>query len=101
MANQEIAVNTGTLASDIAELNGALETARKVLNDMFTQIQELDAMWDGPANDEFNRQFVSDHENAKGMCATVQSLIGCMEYAKEQYNSCENQVNGIVSAINI
>lgn len=101
MANQEIAVNTDTLASDIAELNGALETARKVLNDMFTQIQELDAMWDGPANDEFNRQFANDHENAKGMCATVQSLIECMEYAKEQYNSCENQVNGIVSAINI
>ena len=101
MANQEIAVNTDTLASDIAELNGALDTARKMLSDMFTQIQELDAMWDGPANDEFNRQFANDHENAEEMCKTVQSLIECMEYAKEQYNSCENQVNVIVSAINI
>lgn len=101
MANQEITVNTDTLASDIAELSNTLSTARKMLGDMFTQIQELDAMWDGPANDEFNKQFVNDHENAKGMCATVQSLIECMEYAKEQYNSCENQVNGIVSAINI
>lgn len=100
MANQEIAVNTDTLASDIAELNSVLATARKMLNDMFTQIQELDAMWDGPANDEFNRQFANDYENAKGMCATVQSLIACMGYAKEQYNSCENQVNSIVSAIN-
>lgn len=101
MANQEITVNIDTLASDIAELNNTLSTARKMLGDMFTQIQELDAMWDGPANDEFNKQFVNDHENAKEMCATVQSLIECMEYAKEQYNSCENQVNGIVSAINI
>lgn len=101
MANQEIAVNTGTLASDIAELNSALKTAEKALNDMFTQIQELDAMWDGPANDEFNRQFANDHENARGMCATVQSLIACMEYAREQYDSCENQVNDIVSAISI
>lgn len=48
MANQEIAVNTETLALDIAELNTTLETARKMLGDMFTQIQELDAMWDGP-----------------------------------------------------
>ena len=55
MANQEIAVNTETLALDIAELNTTLETARKMLRDMFTQIQELDAMWDGPANDEFNK----------------------------------------------
>lgn len=101
MANQEITVNTDTLASDIAELSTTLGTARKMLDDMFLQIQELDAMWDGPANEEFNRQFVNDHENAKGMCATIQSLIECMEYAKEQYNSCENQVNSIVSAISI
>lgn len=101
MANQEITINTDTLASDIAELNSALETARRTLGDMFTQIQELDAMWDGPANDEFNKQFANDHENAKGLCATVESLIACMEYAREQYNSCENQVNGIVSAIRI
>lgn len=101
MANQEITINTDTLASDIAELNSALETARRTLSDMFTQIQELDAMWEGPANDEFNKQFANDHENAKGLCATVESLIACMEYAREQYNSCENQVNGIVSAIRI
>lgn len=101
MANQEITINTDTLASDIAELNSALETARRTLSDMFTQIQELDAMWDGSANDEFNKQFANDHENAKGLCATVESLIACMEYAREQYNSCENQVNGIVSAIRI
>ena len=101
MANQEITVNTDTLASDIAELTSRLNMARRMLTDMFAQIQELDAMWDGPANNEFNRQFANDHESAKGLCQTVESLINCMEYAKEQYNSCENQVNGIVSAINI
>ena len=101
MANQEITVNTDTLAYDIAELTSRLNMARRMLTDMFAQIQELDAMWDGPANNEFNRQFANDHENAKGLCQTVESLINCMEYAKEQYNSCENQVNGIVSAINI
>lgn len=101
MANQEITVNTDTLASDIVELNSTLETARRMLNNMFTQIQELDAMWDGPANDEFNRQFANDYENAEGLCITVESLIACMEYAREQYNNCENQVNGIVSAISI
>lgn len=101
MANQEITVNTDTLASDITELTNRLTMARRMLADMFAQIQELDAMWDGPANNEFNRQFANDHENAKGLCQTVESLIACMEYAKEQYNSCENQVNGIVSAIHI
>lgn len=101
MANQEITINTDSLASDISELERTLATARKMLDDMFSQIQELDAMWEGPANEIFNRQFANDYENAKGLCATVQSLAACMQYAKEQYNSCENQVNGIVSAIKI
>lgn len=101
MANQEITINTDSLAADIAELERTLAMARKMLDSMFMQIQELDAMWDGPANETFNRQFVNDYENAKGLCATVQSLAACMQYAREQYNSCENQVNSIVSAINI
>ncbi|MBO5474620.1 MAG: WXG100 family type VII secretion target [Lachnospiraceae bacterium] len=101
MAYQEIAVNTGTLASDIAALNQALAGVRERLDRIFTQIQELDTMWDGPANDKFKEQFAMDYINAKEMCATVQSLSECMQYAKEQYDNCENQVNGIVAAIRI
>ena len=41
MANQEITVNTDTLASDIAELTSRLNMARRMLTDMFAQIQEL------------------------------------------------------------
>lgn len=101
MVSQEIAVNTSTLAGDINELRTALGNARKQLEDMFTQVTELDAMWDGPANEEFKKQFGVDYENSKSLCETVDSLISCMEYAKEQYNLCENEVANIVASISI
>ncbi len=101
MANQEISINTDSLAVDIEELNRTLAMARNMLGSMFTEIQELDTMWDGLANEVFNRQFANDYENARGLCTTVQSLVECMQYAREQYSNCENQVNGIVSAIRI
>lgn len=101
MAVKEIAVDTFTLSGDIQELKGALSAVRSQLSDMFSQITELDAMWDGPANAEFNRQFGIDHENAENMCRTVESLIECMEYARDQYNSCENAVNSKVASIQI
>lgn len=101
MAGKEIAVDTSTLAGDISELRTTLSAARAQLNDMFNQVAELDAMWDGPANEEFKKQFGIDYENAKNLCATVESLLGCMEFARDQYNLCENEVNGIVSAIRI
>lgn len=99
---QEITVDTSMLAGDINELQTTLANAEKQLADMFSQIAELDTMWDGPANEEFNRQFGNDHENTKNLCKTVASLIECMVYAREQYDLCEKkEVNSIVSAITI
>lgn len=101
MASQEITVNTSTLAGDIEALKTTLQTARKQLEDMFTQVAELDTMWDGPSNEAFKTQFHLDYENSKNLCVTVESIIACMEFAKDQYNTCENEVNGIVSSISI
>ena len=101
LASNEITVDTNILAGDIGELETALSNARKQLEDMFMQITELDAMWDGLANEEFKKQFGNDYENSKNLCNIVQSLISCMEFAKEQYNLCENEVNNIVSSIRI
>lgn len=97
----EITVDTVTLSGDIEELQNSLSGIRRQLNEMFEQVAELDAMWDGPANAEFNRQFTNDYENSKELCNTVESIIQCMQYAREQYNLCENEVNGIVASINI
>lgn len=101
MAVKEIAINTSTLANDIDALQNALASARAQLDDMFNQVAELDTMWDGPANEEFNRQFGNDYENAKNLCKTIESIIECMKFARNQYNTCENEVNHIVSAITI
>lgn len=95
----DITVNTATLAGDIDKLKGALSSARAQLKEMFGQVTELDTMWDGPANVEFNRQFGIDYEGAKKMCETVESLLASMEYAKDRYNRCENEVHSVVAAI--
>ena len=101
MAIKEIAVNTSTLTNDIDALQTTLVSARTKLDDMFDQVAELDTMWDGPANEAFNRPFGNDYENAKNLCETIESIIECMKYARDQYNACEMEVNGIVSAITI
>lgn len=98
---QEIAVDTSILTTDIVDLQEALDRVRRQLTDMFTQVEELDAMWDGPANDEFKRQFANDYENSKELCDVVESIIECMQYAKGQYDLCENNINQIINSINI
>jgi uncharacterized protein YukE len=98
---RKIAVDTGTLNRDIVQLRTALSGARLQLDDMFKQIEQLDTMWEGPANAEFNIQFGNDYDNTKSMFDTIDSLIECMEYARDQYNLCENEVDSIVKSIQI
>ncbi len=95
----DITINTATLAGDINELKEALSSARAQLEEMFGQVAELDAMWDGSANREFNRQFGIDYEGAKKVCEAVESLSAHMESARDRYNRCENEVHGVVAAI--
>ncbi len=101
MEIKEITVDTAILAADVNELQEALAIVEDRLKKMFDHVTELDTMWDGPANEEFNRQFADDHENSREMCKTVQSIIDNMQYAREQYDICENEVNSIISAIGV
>ena len=101
MKFNEITIDTALLAGDISSLKEALKAARDKLKDMFEQVAELDAMWDGPANEEFVRQFSVDHENAIEMCNTVDALIQSMEFAQKEYDKCDAEVSDIVGAIAI
>lgn len=101
MAYQEIEINTDSLSKDIDSLNTQLESVKTNLDAMFDNMSELDAMWDGPANTEFMAQFKSDHEFMTEMCNTIAELIACLSFANKEYNSCENQVDSIISAIDI
>lgn len=95
----EITVNTSTLAGDIEELRRALSSARTGIEEMFGQMAELDTMWEGPANQEFRKQFGNDYENARSVCEKVEWMLACMEKARERYDQCEHEVNDVIAAI--
>jgi len=101
MAAQEITVDMTQLASDIGILQETVAALRSQMQEMFDNIVELDAMWEGSANAAFNVQFRSDYENMESMCKTFDSIIECLEYANKEYNSCENAVYDIVAAVSI
>lgn len=99
MANKEIEIETNTLAQDISDLESELEQARKFILDMAEDMEELDNMWDGPANEAFMTQFGQDVQYAGDLCNMVEKLKECMEYAKQQYEICEAEVSSLISSI--
>ena len=99
MANKEIEIETNTLSNDISELTNMVQVARKNIDSMVTDMQQLDAMWDGPANQVLMAQFANDAQYAEEICKMVEKLIECMEYARKQYDTCESEVGSLVSSI--
>ena len=96
-----IEINIGTLANDIGEMQTEVKMLREEMRKAFESITELDAMWNGPANDAFNQAFRSDHEAMEGMCKTIDSLIQYMENARDEYRKCEASVSSEIDSIRI
>ena len=96
-----IEINIGTLATDIGEMQTEIQKLRDEMEKAFTSVGELDAMWTGPANDAFNQAFRSDHEAMGEMCKTMDSLVGYMENARDEYRRCEEAVSSEIDAIRI
>lgn len=96
-----IEINIAALKHDIEEMKAKAEAVRKEMNRTFSQVKELDAMWDGPANDAFNRTFDSDRKKMEEMIEIINGLISYMENARDEYIRCEAAVSGAVDAIRL
>lgn len=98
---QEIEINTGSLNRDIESMQTHLDKITGDLSKMYDAVALLDKMWDGPANDAFRQQFMSDKEQMQDVCDTIQKIIDCMMFASKEYDTCEADVHNLVASIRI
>lgn len=98
-STREIEVETNILQSDINELEEEIQAVRTLLETITSDMTQLDAMWDGPANEAFMMQYRADAEYTEEICKVLGKLKECMEYAKKQYDSCEAEISSMISSI--
>ena len=98
---REVEINIAALNGDLnllTELAGSLGNRLKELK---SSMDDLHAVWQGSAKQEFTAQFEKDYEIMMGVCTTVRELQNAMSYAKEEYTKCEQSVGDTVAAISI
>jgi len=101
LAIREISINTGTLGRDTAQLTFLLGQLERDKEKMIQEIEALNRMWQGPANQAFNAQFKTDCASFDNLSKTIQEMIRAMERAKSEYEQCDNRVNSLVNALRI
>ena len=101
MTGNIIEVTISSLGRDIDTLTTTLGSLKSHSSKVQEQIAELAAMWEGPAHDSFNLQFQTDYAALQALYKTLEDLIKCMEYAKAEYQKCEDSVSSTIASIRI
>lgn len=97
----DIEINTSALKSDANKMAQEVQALKETMSSMNDAVISLSSMWEGEANLAFTAQYMSDYENMKEMCAIVDNIIECMNYAVNQYGQCDDDIRNIISALRI
>lgn len=100
MAN-EIACSTSALGADIKEIQQAYESVVKNKDEVKAAVDALNGMWRGAAHDVFAASFANDYETISNLCQTINQIISCLNFARAEYDKCEQQVRDAVASIHI
>lgn len=94
-------METRRLQEDIDSLKSQLDGMRRTGEGMMTGVNAMNSMWEGRAKEAFIAQFQSDYQLLSDMMDIIKEMINNLEYAKQQYDMCENSVASVISAIRV
>lgn len=101
MAITHIEIDTDMLKSDVGEIESGIDNAKKALEALMSELEELNTMWKGKANVAFRMSAKKDHEAMLRMISEVEKLKESMCKAAKEYEKCESEVKSMVDSIRI
>lgn len=96
-----IEIDTERLNVDITDMREHLEELDRAQQQIYRCLENLKAMWQGPAQMRFYAQTQIDQATLRGLMGNLENLVQCMEYAKNEYNRCSNEVQEKIAAIRL
>lgn len=96
-----IEISTDRLEADINKMQENLDNLRNAKDQVYRCLQQLNSMWEGKAQMVFNNQTRIDEMIMMSLCANINNLIECMQYAKSEYIRCNEDVNSKIASIRL
>lgn len=96
-----IEISTEHLNSDIGKFQSELDNLTNAMDQVYRCLETLNGMWDGVANALFIAQTRKDHAVTNELIKNLNNLVECMEYARNEYNKCNEDVNSKIASIRL
>ena len=87
------------MGQDVTNVNDYLQRMGGDYQNLIQRKAILDKMWDGSANEAFNKVFNDDLIALMTMLSNLKKLYSYEEMAKNSYAACENMVAELISDI--
>lgn len=98
---EKIRVDTEQLKKDRASIKANLAMIKKEIQSIYGEVKELDSMWDGSANEAFNKQFNNDYMTINEILGEISKFVGKMDYARCKYENCEQSISEVISKMRV
>jgi uncharacterized protein YukE len=96
-----IEISTPWLDNDITRMQEQLDNLVAAKNQVYRRLESLNSMWEGAAQYIFINQTRIDETVLQGLINNLNNLIECMQYAKSEYERCNDEVNSKIAGIRL
>ncbi len=93
----EIRVNTDNMRSTATVFQEKIKDWNSLVQQLWSLMEELDAMWDGDANEAFNALVTEDKPKFERLAQMMETYKTAIDTAASKYDSGEAEVKNIVS----
>ena len=93
----EIRVNTDNMRSTATVFQEKINDWNSLVQQLWSLMEELDAMWDGDANEAFNALVTEDKPKFERLRQMLETYKTAIDTAASKYDSGEAEVKNIVS----
>ena len=93
----EIRVNTDNMRSTATVFQEKITDWNSLVQQLWSLMEELDAMWDGDANEAFNALVTEDKPKFERLAQMMETYKTAIDTAASKYDSGEAEVKNIVS----
>lgn len=94
-------VDTARLESEVDSMSQDVESLKNHAAAVQRALSELDGMWAGAAHDEFVVQRDNDYRVLTTFLDSLQKGISQMGKARQQYDTCEENVKARIRSIRV
>lgn len=96
MATNYFKTDTQSLNRSITQFHEEIQGAVQGLDEMDTEIQALNAFWEGDAKQAFMIEYQKDMATMRKIIEAMQQIENDLNFAKQTYDNAEERVGSLI-----